>query len=796
MNYDFNRIPDELKNTPQWIVWKSEIRNDKPTKVPYQANGQFAKSNDRSSWSTFNEAQHAFATGRYDGIGFMFSKEDEFIGIDLDDCIEEGAYNELAKDIVDIVDSYTEFSPSGEGLHIIIKGKLPLRGPGTGKKNPELGLEIYRHGRYFTFTGSVVRDVGIQERTEALKTVWSRYIEPEEDNSIKSLPKRNSSNIGDLTNRELWEKMFNSKNGDNIKSLFEGSLINGDHSSTDLALCNYLAFWTDRDSIKMDNMFRESNLYREKWDKTHSGDGLTYGQMTIDAAVRSCPTTISDYSQPASKPYEIYISDEEPQSEKEAKKKDEAPFFRLTELGNAERLVYYNGENIRFCEERGWFIWNGKRWEDDSKRKIEKLAAQTFRALYKESAEAEKGRKKALYEWAQKCERRGIRMNSILDARPMVAVTNEELDNHSYLFNCENGVIDLKTGELYPHDRKYLFTKISSIEYDPLAGCPNWIKFLESIFKNDSDETDYEVINFMQKAIGYTLTGDISEQVMFFLYGTGRNGKSTFINTVQTLLGAYGKQTNSDTFIRKKNDNGINNDIARLDKARFVSAVESEEGQQLSESLVKQITGGEKMMARFMRQEFFEFTPEFKVFFTTNHRPIIKGSDEGIWRRICQVPFKVTIPKDQIDRKLPQKLEAEMSGILRWAVEGCLKWQKEGLEQPESIKKATDSYREDMDILGPFLMEKCLINPLAKCEAKALYEEYKDWCFDNGEIELKNRAFYRALESRGFKKTNGAKNRVIFEGIGLRRENPDLVKQERVNEGVNEKLINFEREKL
>ncbi|MGG4126616.1 phage/plasmid primase, P4 family, partial [Bacillus licheniformis] len=181
-------------------------------------------------------------------------------------------------------------------------------------------------------------------------------------------------------------------------------------------------------------------------------------------------------------------------------------------------------------------------------------------------------------------------------------------DSHKYLFNCDNGVIDLKTGELLPHDRDLLFTKISPISYQPDADCPNWKTFLESIFIDDQGTPNYEIIDFMQKAIGYSLTGDTTEQVMFFLFGNGRNGKSTFINTVQHLFGDYGRQTNSDTFIKKKNDSAINNDIARLDGARFVSAVESEEGQQLSESLVKQITGGEKMSARFLRQEYFEFT--------------------------------------------------------------------------------------------------------------------------------------------------------------------------------------------
>ncbi|MEC0497466.1 DNA primase family protein, partial [Bacillus glycinifermentans] len=224
-------------------------------------------------------------------------------------------------------------------------------------------------------------------------------------------------------------------------------------------------------------------------------------------------------------------------------------------------------------------------------------------------------------------------------------------------------------------------------------------------------------------------------------------------------------------------------------------------------SLVKQITGGEKMSARFLRQEYFEFTPEFKVFFTTNHKPIVKGSDEGIWRRIRLIPFTVTIPKEKVDKKLPQKLSAEMPGILRWAVEGCLKWQKEGLGEPETIRKATEGYREDMDILAPFLAEKCVTHPTAKIEAKELYKEYKDWCYENDDVELKNRAFYRQLEIRGFKKAKGAKNKTFIHGITLNQyaggsflKNNDRRVTERVTEITTksnpDKVTSINRKKL
>jgi putative DNA primase/helicase len=764
---NFNNIPDDLRNSHQWILWRSEVREGKPTKVPYQVSGEMAQSNNKRTWSTFYTAVHAYRKGGYDGIGFMFSKDDPFIGIDIDHCMNDGEFSPLADEVIEMMDSYTELSPSGDGIHIIVKGDLPIE-KGTGKKNPELGLEVYRHGRYFTFTGDSQNVYEVVERTDELGLLFQKYFQDKKPIQQSSPVKQNNS-IDHLSDSELWEKMFNSKNGSNIKSLFQGNLINGDHSSTDLALCNHLAFWTNKDAAKMDSMFRESNLMRDKWDEERGEQ--TYGAMTIDNAIYSTSSTIADFQE--EKPYQIYIGDEEESKESETKEK---PFFRLTELGNAERIAHYHGKNLKYCNEYEWLIWNGKRWEFDSKREIEQIAAKTFRELYNGN-DAEKG-------WAKRCEKRSIRMNSILDTRPLVSVKKTDFDSHEYLFNCGNGVIDLKTGELHPHNRDYLFTKISNIEYDDKAECPNWKRFLESIFKNDDGTTNQEIIDFLQKAIGYTLTGDISEQVMFFLYGTGRNGKSTFINTIQSLLGDYGRQTNSDTFIKKKNDNSVNNDIARLDGSRFVSAVESEEGQQLSESLVKQITGGEKISARFLRQEFFEFTPEFKVFFTTNHKPIVKGTDEGIWRRIRLVPFTVTIPKEQIDKELPKKLEKEMPGILRWAVEGGLKWQREGLGEPSMIRSATESYREEMDILGPFLNEVCTIDPIQKVEAKTLFDEYKKWCYEYDEaFPLKNRAFYRAIETRGFKKQNGAKNKVFFYGIGLNRFN----NHSRVNEGVNEK---------
>ncbi|MGE9856295.1 DNA primase family protein, partial [Bacillus sp. AF62] len=485
----------------------------------------------------------------------------------------------------------------------------------------------------------------------------------------------------------------------------------------------------------------------------------TYGERTIANAISSTPTTILD-NQGQFEEFSFDFREGHTAEVVEDKPKKK---FRLTELGNAERIAYKYGHVIKYVNEMGWLIWDGKRWKMDTRKEIERMTAKVLRSLYKSEEEPE-------VKWARMCERRNIRMNSIKDLMPLVPAQREDFDKHEYLLNVENGVIDLKTGELSLHNRDLMLTKMVNIEYKKEEDCPNWKAFLESIFKDVEGNTDYELIDFIQKAIGYSLTSDISEQVMFFLYGGGRNGKSTFINTIKNVLGDYAKQTNSDTFIKKKHDSGANNDIARLAGARFVSAVESEDGQQLSEALVKQITGGEPISARFLRQEFFEFTPEFKVFFTTNHKPIIKGIDEGIWRRVRMIPFTVTIAKEKMDRKLPEKLSMEMPGILNWAIQGCLKWQREGLREPKSIRVATNSYKEEMDIIEPFILDMCFLNPLAKIEAKELYTAYSRWCEDEGEIALKNRTFYRLLENKNIYKKRGAKNKVFLNGIGLQKE--------------------------
>lgn len=763
--YNFNEIPAELKALPQWIVWKEEEKEGRYTKVPYQVDGEMAQANNRRTWSTFATAVKFYLQGDYNGIGFVFSRQDNYIGIDIDDCVIDGKPNSFANDIIEAFDSYTEFSPSGKGIHIIIKGNVPQGLLGTGRKNTERGLEIYSHTRYFTFTGNRENSNEVYDRTEELAEVFERYFDDSDLQGRINLADFEKDEIK-LSNDALWERMFRSQKGDEIRSLHNGNLITDaqgrpDHSATDLALCNYLAFWTGKSATRMDAMFRETALLRDKWDVIHFREtNETYGERTIAEAITSTTSTVLDQQQ-----YDDFSFDFHNGEEVEKPKKK----FRLTELGNAERIAYEYGHTIKYVGDMGWLIWDGKRWRVDTKKEIERITAKVLRGLYKSDDEMET-------KWARMCERRNVRMNSIKDLMPLVPAERDDFDNHKYLLNVENGIIDLKKGVLKPHDRDLNLTKIVNVEYDEKATCPNWMTFLDQIFLSDKD-----LIEYMQRLIGYSLTGAISEQGMYFLVGGGSNGKSVFINTIKKMMGDYGVQTNSETFIKRKGE-GANNDIARLNGSRFVSAVESEAGEQLQESLVKTITGGEPILARFLRQEFFEFIPEFKVFFTTNHKPVIGGIDDGIWRRVKIIPFNLSLKPHERDKKLEEKLSLEMPGILNWAIEGCLKWQQSGLKEPQVVKRETGAYKEDMDILGPFLAENCYTdepkNEAIQIEAKDLYNSYTSWCMNSGERTLGNRAFYRMLETKGFGKTRGTGNKMFLTGITLKDRAPVVGKTE------------------
>lgn len=421
--------------------------------------------------------------------------------------------------------------------------------------------------------------------------------------------------------------------------------------------------------------------------------------------------------------------------------------FPRTDLGNAERFVFLYGADVHYLPAwKKWLVWDGKRWVVDETLAVVRLAKETVRAIYAEVANestAEGRKEMTLHAFKSEADGRIRAMLNLVQAEPGIAITPAQLDTNPWLLSALNGTIDLRTGQLRKHERTDLITKVVPAAYDLANECPLWLKFLERVLGGDA-----ELLAFMQRAIGYSLTGITNERALFFLYGQGRNGKSKFLEVLRALLAGYAVQADFATFLERKGD-GPRNDIAKLFGARLVTSSETGEGKRLNESVVKTLTGDETVSARFLYAEDFEFKPAFKLWLAANHRPVIRGTDEGIWDRVRLIPFTVRITDEEKDGALFEKLVAELPGILAWAVGGCVLWQREGLGLPAAVRVATDQYRRESDTLGAFIDERCELDPDYEEAATPLYLAYAHWCDQGGEYKQTQTKFGGLLGDRG-----------------------------------------------
>lgn len=437
-----------------------------------------------------------------------------------------------------------------------------------------------------------------------------------------------------------------------------------------------------------------------------------------------------------------------------------------TDFGNARELVEYHGDEIRYdIDQEQWLFWDGIRWKpDQTGLHVMGKAKQLIEQLYEEAKELDnqdKSKEKQKHMRRSANEARLKAMMSLSTTFPDIKVTKEKLDQRPMLVTLDNLTVDLLKAKLLKPNPKHLITKKLPYVFDSDAECPLWEDFIGHIMGGNTD-----MINFLQQAVGYSLTGKTTEQCLFFLYGNGRNGKSTFVEILMQLLGEYAIKAESDMIMDRSYGSGVPNDIARLCGHRLVILSEIQEGKRLDEAKVKNLTGEDTIPARFLRKEFFDFNPTHKLWVFGNHKPLINGTDEGIWRRLRLIKFGVTIPKDEVDPHLKSKLLEELPGIFNWAVKGCRKWIENGqrLQVPESVKRDTLAYRSEMDILSTFLEEECQEDLSAKCSNKVLRQCYEHWCEQNGINAMSMRAMSPKLEQRGFEKfkSNG---RVHWRGL-------------------------------
>lgn len=417
-----------------------------------------------------------------------------------------------------------------------------------------------------------------------------------------------------------------------------------------------------------------------------------------------------------------------------------------TDAGNSEALAGLYGNRLRYDHRRKrWLIWHGHRWEPDQDGEPERLALDTVRKRLRAALDMKDDEKRSrLAKWALGSENRS-RINALIaGAQAMHPITQsgDGWDSAHLLLGCANGVVELESGSLRPGKPADMLTLSTGTEYQPDAQAPRFKRFLSEVFNGDD-----ELIEFIQRAVGYSLTGDIREHKLFLCWGKGANGKGTLFNAIRAALGEYAANTTFSTFEMNQASSNQTNDIAALYGMRFVTASETSESRRMNEARVKAITGGDPVTCRFLFGEYFTYSPTFKVWLAMNHKPTITGTDDGIWRRIRLIPFTVSF-KGREDMTLAQDLEAEREGILAWAVQGAVKWLAGGLTEPAAVLAATETYRQESDMLAQFLADCTIMQAGARVKSSTLYQVYLEWCKDNGEKFLTGTTFGRRMKER------------------------------------------------
>lgn len=440
------------------------------------------------------------------------------------------------------------------------------------------------------------------------------------------------------------------------------------------------------------------------------------------------------------------------------------------DVGNGKMFVDMFGYKLKWNKQNSWCVHDDKHWIQDDKNQVYELTKEANMHRFKSASKIEEGdeekKEKLIKHYIRSNNMRSIEATvKAASSDPRIACSITDFDQNDFLFNCQNGTIDLKTGELRPHDPADMISMIGNTNFDPQAKCPTWLRFQDEINTGDQELTE-----FKQRLFGYALTGDTREQVFSIHYGTGANGKSTEMDILLEVLGDYGKVTNFDTFASKERTSSHSEDIARLRGARVVSAMEGEQGKRLNDSLIKQLTGGDAVSARFLYGHSFTYKPNYKIFLATNHKPRVKDTSHGFWRRVNLIPYDRVFKDEEKDNTLKEKLREELEGILTWLVVGCMMWQADGLKAPKRIKDATESYKEDSDLIGEFVNNCCFVdlgNDTIRVKVGQLYLSYKEYSSQMGVTAFGKQSFNSYIESRGFEKRKSTGGDLYFFGIGL-----------------------------
>jgi putative DNA primase/helicase len=703
-----------LTKLPYWVLWRWERPkkdSNKWTKVPYQPSGAKAKNNDPATWSPY--AAVIAVVDRYDGIGFVLFEHGAF---DLDKIrdLNTGTIAPWAQKLIDDSQSYAEITVSGTGLRII----GTVTGNETHRKWPienGMSLEAYRRTRrYITISGNQLPG------TPSLLADIDQVI----DDTVAQLDEKNkgektsaSSGSTDDSTAEIPSTLAALLHIPNKGA----GIPHGGYASR-----NELAF-----------AFITAALHR-----------LVSDEAVIAACLDTAYEGCAIFEHCRDNGGRAYV---ERQLEHAREKAGEFRSEMATDLGNARRLVRFHGSDLRYVHAwKSWLAWQDGHWRRDDDEAIMRMAKATVEQMHAEAMrindEAVRAslRKHAL---TSQNAQRLTAMVKLAQSELEVVLSVERLDADPRLLGVQNGVIDLRTGKFRPPRREDYVTKRAAVAFNANAKCPNWEAFLDKIFAGD-----HALIEYLQRAMGYLLTG-LNEEVLFVLWGTGDNGKSTFRETIFALLGDYAVGSDASMLVTTKHAGGATPDLARLCGRRLLTINETQQNDFLNEARMKFITSHDTITARNLYEAPFDFTPTHKTFLTTNHKPIVRGTDTGIWRRLHLVPFLTTIEPESRDPHFREKmLTPELSGILNWAIDGLKAYNRVGLNAPQAVASATAEYHHDMDIVGLWIEERCVRDPGSVVKTIELYHDYKQWSEKQVGFTMSTIAFGRELVSRGFER--------------------------------------------
>jgi len=542
----------------------------------------------------------------------------------------------------------------------------------------------------------------------------------------------------------------------------------GSQSEADMALADHLAFYAGPSgAAQVERLMLNSGLKRDKYAKDISG--RSYLAHTVAKAYEGRTDFYSGKGKASTGERKKAARVVLPNGLASTGPACLTDTSTLTDVGLARRLVLEANGSLRYVREwKSWLAWDGKRWVPDDGLAAQHVAKRVGDELWREAAELQSFQREQVATFLKTASSSRSIDAAVKLARsePGVVVGADELNQHNYLLNCMNGTVDLLTLEKRQAAPGDMLTHLAAVEFDENASAPTWKKFVADVTNGNA-----ELAAFLQRSCGYLLCGDVSEQVLWLHYGEGRNGKSTLLNVLGEMLGTYAGPAPLDMLLVKNRSKEVETQFAALAGRRLVTAVEADSGVRFSEATVKLLTGGDTVLARRLYENPWPLKPTWKLHIAANHKPLVRGTDEGIWRRLMLTPWLRRFEGAADDKRLKEKLLAERSGILNWCLVGFSLWRSGGLNPPESVLAATKEYRGENDIIGTWLEECCLKNANAVTEAGVLYGSYKRWCENSGEHPKTATAFGLDMERLGFTSERPSagqwRNRTIRRGLGL-----------------------------